>query len=190
MADVQIRRGKGLDVTYDDYMRFINEVFKFQTPESQFENLLPKLYQPHFAPQKSSYVVTEDSEIVAAVGAYDHQISVCGIDIPCRGIGNVAVSSRTRGKGYMKDCMSAALSDMQKEGIALSTLGGRRQRYQYFGYDKAGPSYTFSLVADNVRHTYGTLDAPFDTCFVVTEKDTAVLQLAAVFVSYRKNLPV
>ena len=167
--------GKGTQVSYDDYMALINRVFGFTTPEQMFEGLLPKLYQPHLKPQDSSYVVTEDGQVVAAVGAYDHQIRVCGVDIPCRGIGNVAVAPETRGKGYMISCMNAALQDMVKDGIALSTLGGRRQRYQYFGYDKAGPAYTFYVTSDNLRHTYGTTDAPFDTFVQVQREDTQTI---------------
>ena len=173
MADIYC--GKGTNVSYDAYMTLINEVFGFTTPEQQFEGLLPKLYKPHLAPQDSSYVVTEDGEIVAAVGAFDHAVTVCGQYIPCRGIGNVAVASKARGKGYMKDCMNAALADMVADGIALSTLGGRRQRYQYFSYEKAGTAYYFSVNADNFRHVCGSVDAPFDTLRAVTEGDTQTL---------------
>jgi hypothetical protein len=51
--------------------------------------------------------------------------------------------------------MNLALSDMVRDGIAMSTLGGRRQRYRYFSYEKAGICYTFVLTSDNLRHTYG-----------------------------------
>ena len=137
--ETKIYCGRGRHIPYADYMNCINLVFGFTTPEQKFEGLLPKLYREDRRPQDSNYVVTEDGKLVAAVGAYDHEITVCGIKIPCRGIGNVAVDPETRGKGYMKATMNAALEDMIKEGIALSTLGGRRQRYQYFSYDKAGP---------------------------------------------------
>ncbi len=153
--------GRGRHIPYADCMEFLNLVFGFTTPEEKFEGLLPKLYREDLRPQDSNYVLTEDGRLVAAVGAYDHEITVCGIKIPCRGIGNVAVHPDTRGKGYMKDTMNAALKDMIRDGIAMSTLGGRRQRYQYFSYDKAGPCYTYSVARDNIQHTYGNLDAPY-----------------------------
>lgn len=171
----EIYCGRGTNVSYDEYMTLINRVFGFTTPEQMFEGLLPKLYKPHLAPQESSSVVTEDGVLVAAVGAFDHQISVCGEIIPCRGIGNVAVAPEVRGKGYMKACMHHALADMVADGIALSALGGRRQRYQYFSYEKAGTAYCFSVNADNFRHVFGSTDAPFDTFRVVTEGDTQTL---------------
>lgn len=166
---------KGTHLSFEDYMALINRAFGFTQPEQRFEGLLPKLYAPERRPQDSNYIVTENGMPVAAVGAYDHEITVCGMRIPCRGIGNVAVDSAARGKGYMKACMNAALSDMVKDGIALSTLGGRRQRYQYFSYDKAGPCITFSINPDNLRHTYGTLNPPFDTFAQVTREDVSLI---------------
>ncbi len=165
---------RGHDVRHEDLMALIDQTFGFQTPETQFLGLLPKLYKPEYRPQDANYTVTEDGRPVAAVGAYDHEVTVAGYRIPCRGIGNVAVHADCRGKGYMTLAMEAAVNDMVKDGIALSTLGGRRQRYQYYSYDKCGLCHTFTLTADNIRHTCGTLDAPL--CLrVVTEADDPVI---------------
>ncbi len=150
-----VYRGRGAGVPYDEYITLINEVFGFDGVEQDFRKLLPKLYRPGRAPQNENYVAVEEGVCVAAVGAYSHEIRVCGTIIPCRGIGNVAVARAARGRGYMKDCMRMALTDMVRDGIALSTLGGRRQRYRYFGYEKAGICYTFAVNADNLRHTLG-----------------------------------
>lgn len=152
---MQLFCGLGMQVSNDAFMQLINDAFGFTGTERDFRTLLPKLYRPGRSPQTQNYVVTEDGHLVAAVGAYSHDIKVCGITLPCRGIGNVAVAESARGKGYMKACMTAAMADMVKDGIVLSTLGGRRQRYRYFSYDKAGPCYTFVLYPDNIRHTYG-----------------------------------
>lgn len=178
--ETRIYCGRGNHIPYADYMECINLVFGFTTPEQKFEGLLPKLYNEDRRPQDSNYVVTEDGVIKAAVGAYDHEINVCGITIPCRGIGNVAVHPETRGKGYMKATMNAALEDMVKDGIALSTLGGRRQRYQYFGYDKAGPCYHYSVARDNIRHIYGTLEAPFAVKVIEDASDPLIDGIMAI----------
>lgn len=155
MQGMKVSCSVGTAVPYEEFMALINDVFGFTGTGRDFRTLLPKLYRPGRSPQCENYVVTEDGRCVAAVGAFSHKISVCGITLPCRGIGNVAVASEARGRGYMKDCMHLALSDMVKDGIALSTLGGRRQRYRYFSYEKAGLCYTFVLNSDNLRHTYG-----------------------------------
>ena len=172
--------GRGNHIPYADYMELINVSFSFFKPEQKFEGLLPKLYREEYRPQDQNYVVTEDGVITAAVGAYDHELVVCGRRLPCRGIGNVAVHPDHRSKGYMKDAMNASLRDMITDGIALSTLGGRRQRYQYFGYDKAGPIYHFHISRDNLRHTYGDLTGPFTFREVTDPSDPVIDEIIAL----------
>lgn len=176
----QIYCGRGNHIPYADYMDLINLTFGFATPETQFLGLLPKLYREEYRPQDQNYVVTEDGVLTAAVGAFDHEIVVCGRRLPCRGIGNVAVHPDHRSKGYMKLAMNKSLEDMIADGIVLSTLGGRRQRYQYFGFDKAGPLYQFSISRDNIRHTFGSFDAPYTLREVTDPADPVIREIIAL----------
>jgi hypothetical protein len=56
----------------------------------------------------------------------------------------------------MKILMNMAVDDMVRDGIDLSILGGRRQRYNYFSYEPSGTVYKLSLNNDNMRHCFGT----------------------------------
>ena len=79
----------------------------------------------------------------------------CGTIIPLprhRKRGGCTRGTRTR---LHEGLYAYGSTDMVRDGIALSTLGGRRQRYRYFGYEKAGICYTFAVNADNLRHTLG-----------------------------------
>ncbi len=178
--DTKIYCGRGNHIPYADYMNLINVSFGFFTPETEFLGLLPKCYREHYRPQDQNYVITEDGVLTAAVGAYDHEIIVCGRRLPCRGVGNVAVHPDHRSKGYMKDAMKKSLDDMIEDGIVLSTLGGRRQRYQYFGYDKAGTAYSFSISRDNLRHVYGDLSAPFKARIVTDPADPVIDEILRI----------
>ncbi len=150
-----IYHGRGNESIYDEYMDFINYVFGFNGNNNDFKKLLPKLYRPEDRPVANSYVTVENGKLVAAVGAFDHKLRVCGTELNCRGIGNVAVHPYHRSKGYMKVLMNMALEDMIKDGVDISVLGGRRQRYNYFSYEKTGSTYSFTLNNDNMRHTFG-----------------------------------
>lgn len=143
---------KGNSDTYDEYMDFINYVFGFNGNTKDFKKLLPKLYNREYNPVENNYVIYENKKIVATIGAYDNEIEVCKNKLTCRGIGNVAVHPYHRSQGYMRECMNTAINDMIKDGIHFSALGGRRQRYNYFGFEKTGISYNFSINADNIRH--------------------------------------
>lgn len=154
--DKNIYYGKGYAGLYDDYMDFINYVFGFNGNSSDFKKLLPKLYRPEDDPAGNSYVAVEDGKLKAAVGAFDLDVSVDGEILHTRGIGNVAVHPYARSRGYMRRLMNDAVDDMIRDGIDFSTLGGRRQRYNYFSYDKVGQSVSLSFNSDNMRHTFGS----------------------------------
>lgn len=155
MSNCDIYYGRGTAEMFDDYMDFINYVFGFNGDSSDFKKLLPKLYKYEYEPAVHSYFALEDGKMKSAIGAFDHDISVCGTVLKTRGIGNVAVHPYSRGKGYMKKLMNMALDDMEREGVALSVLGGRRQRYNYFSYDKLGQAVSMSFNSDNMRHVFG-----------------------------------
>ncbi len=155
MENKEVKHIKGDISMQDDYMDFINYVFGFNGSIQDFYKLLPKLYKPEYDPCASSYVTFEGDKIKAAVGSFDMELVVCGEAVKCRGIGNVAVHPFSRSKGYMKKLMELAIEDMIADGVELSVLGGRRQRYNYFSYEKCGPSYSFTVNADNMRHIFG-----------------------------------
>jgi predicted acetyltransferase len=49
--------------------------------------------------------------------------------------------------------MNAAIDDMRKDGMVFSCLGGQRQRYEYFGFSRAGSKYNFIVEEANIKHT-------------------------------------
>ena len=150
-----IYAGRGTENYYDDYMDFINYVFGFNGNRDDFKKLLPKIYRPEDKPVENSYIVAENGKLKAAIGAYDILYNAFGEDVKIRGIGNVAVHPYARSKGYMKLLMNRAVEDMIADGVDMSELGGRRQRYNYFSYDKLGRVYDLKFVNDNFRHTFG-----------------------------------
>lgn len=140
-----------------------------------FYKLLPKLYLEQYSPATHNLIVREGDEIKAAIGLFYNTLTVGNKALKTGGIGNVAVSADCRGKGYMIDCMNLALDDMIKNGTAVSFLGGQRQRYGYFSYDKGGMQYSFSISPKNLHHVFGK---DVDTAFTVTplsENDSASL---------------
>ena len=66
----------------------------------------------------------------------------------------MAAHPRDQGKGYMKALMSRALEACIASGADFSFLSGRRQRYGYFSYEKAGTVITASIDERNLRHCF------------------------------------
>lgn len=169
---------------------FLNYVFGMNGDKTSFYKLLPKLYKPEYRPEDHNYIATEDGRLRAAVGAYPFKLRVAGETLNGIGIGNVAVHPMHRGKGYMKDCMNLALDAIVKEGADFAALGGRRQRYSYFGFEPAGVCGAFSLFKHNLCHVYGTVNDTGYTARVLTAEDSAELEKIKALSGSRAYSPV
>ncbi len=192
MNSENIYAGRGNASMHDEYLDFINYVFGFNGRENDFPKLLPKLYAREDDPAANSYVLTENGRIKAAVGAFDHSMTVCGRELKCRSIGNVAAHPYDKSRGFMKKLMTMAVDDMVRDGVVMSTLGGRRQRYNYFSYEKSGTTYRFSVNADNMRHTFGA-DRTAHHRFEVkklTADDAAALDAIAALIEAQAYCPI
>lgn len=161
MSEPILYKGRGTPEMYDDLMDFLNYVFGFNGNEQDFKKLLPKLYNPECDPSHANYVITENGKLKAAVGAFDSVLKVGDEELVCRGIGNVAVHPYSRSKGYMIECMNMAISDMIKDGVDYSILGGIRQRYNYYGYESIGPAYNVSISGRDINYRFDRANIPF-----------------------------
>ena len=183
MNSENIYAGRGNASMHDEYLDFINYVFGFNGQAQDFPKLLPKLYGREDNPAANSYVLTENGRIRAAVGAFDHSMTVCGRELKCRSIGNVAAHPYDKSRGFMRRLMTMAVDEMVRDGVVMSTLGGRRQRYNYFSYEKSGASYRFSVNADNMRHTFGadrTARHRFEVRRLTAQDDASLDAIAAL----------
>ncbi len=136
---------------YDEAIRFLDAVFAEHRPHD-FSNMLPAIYRPTDEHMRCNYAVRKSGRLAAVVGVFPINWCVGGVALKVAGIGGVAVHPDSRGKGYMKLLMNHAVAEMRGAGYDLSYLGGRRQRYAYFGYEVAGCKYKLTFIRDNVRH--------------------------------------
>lgn len=154
MSDPIIRLSAG---DFDETMRFLNEAFGEHRPHD-FAGMLPSIYQPTDKHMRCNYAVRERGQIAALVGVFPIDWRVGKVSLKVAGIGGVGVHPDFRGRGLMKRLMNHAVDTIGEQGYDLSYLGGRRQRYAYFGYEVAGLSYRLSFNQDNVRHAFAGKD--------------------------------
>lgn len=138
---------------FDELIAFLNRVFSEHGPHD-FATLLPSIYQPTDEAMRCNYAIREGGRLGAVVGVFPIDWRVGGVPLKVAGVGGVSVHPDSRGKGYMKKLMCHAVDEMRREGYDLSYLGGRRQRYAYFGYEVAGTTYDLLYIPDNIRHTF------------------------------------
>lgn len=172
-----------------DLLEMLNEVFFSEDPEENrpdFLSLLPKLYKEKYNPAYNNIVIMEDDKIKGAVGLFPMDVNADGMALKIGGIGNVASTKDSRGKGYMIECMNACLDIMKEDGTDYSVLNGQRQRYGHFGYEPGGYSYSFMVNRGNIDRILGKDAKASYTWKKLTEDDAETVSKALAL--YNKNI--
>ena len=140
---------------FDEAMEVMNLAFG-KSPPADFENLLPKLYRADDGLMGCLYALRRGGRILAAVGVHPLTWKVGAATLPIAGISGVSTHPEFRGQGMMQRLMIHCVGVMKEEGYPLSVLGGQRQRYGYFGYERCGVEVELRLNKSNIRHCFST----------------------------------
>ncbi len=146
--------GPAREQDYEELMAMLDDVFflEDELPRRDFLTLLPKLYKKEYRPWENNYILKEDGVIRAAVGMYVYDVQIAGQMARLGGIGNVAVARDSRRSGYMRRTMDAAMEAMAAAGCSFGFLGGQRQRYNYWGFERGGWALRGHFNRSNLRH--------------------------------------
>lgn len=142
---------------FQDAMDFLNMVFGAYQPHD-FETLLPAIYRPVDEAMRCLHALRESGRIRAIVGLYPMSWQVGDNVIQVAGIGGVSTHPKFRHAGYMRRLMNHCLQSMRDTGCQLSYLGGQRQRYGYYGYERCGHALRYTFTRANLRHACGDAD--------------------------------
>jgi hypothetical protein len=142
---------------FDECVDFCDLVFAGNGGEHAsrggFSTLLPQLYQPDER-MAWQWAIRKRGALVAVVGVFPRTWRVMGESLKVGGIGGVGTHARlSRGSGHMRTLMNHCVATMRADGCHMAVLGGQRQRYQHYGFEKAGLEVTFSISAKNVRYS-------------------------------------
>lgn len=138
---------------FEEAMDFLNLVFSAHAPHD-FARLLPLLYRPIDQHMAHNFAIRQKGRIRAIVGLFPLQWQVGQVALRVAGIGGVSSHPNCRGTGLMQRLMRHCVGQMKEQGFHLSWLGGQRQRYLYFGYEKCGVSLSFSVNKSNLKHCF------------------------------------
>ncbi len=139
---------------------FGNMVFSQTRVPHDFKALLPKTYADgQTGIEEWHYLAKQNGKIVGLVACRPTPLVIAGETLDCGYIGTVSVHLYHRGEGHMKALMKLMLDTERKRGRDMLILGGKRQRYNYFGFERAGTELKWQITPTNIRHTCGELDA-------------------------------
>lgn len=143
---------------YDDIIEHANFVFSYAHCPHEFKTLVPKAYGPDRSMWPNHFIARENGRIRGLVGLLEFNQRVLDVKLHMGFIGTVSVHQYSRGRGHMKKCMAMSTEYALSHGIDLLALGGQRQRYGYYGYEKGGAQYEFEVSATNCRHALGDVE--------------------------------
>ena len=165
---------------YVEIITFINEVFG-----ENFSVILPKTYGPEKHFEEYHQLVKEDGVLTAVIGNYEQDFYIGNTVLKTGCVGSVSVAKSARGKGYMQFLMKKTEEAMRAHQVDIAFLGGLRNRYGFFGFEKSGFTYEFYFNEANIRQTVGWDEDTGVEIRLVTADDPALDELYAL---YRKNV--
>lgn len=139
---------------------FANYVFSHKNRPHDFKRLLPKVYGDHVSAMETAthYVARDEGGIRALVAMLPLDMRVLESTLRLGLVGTVSVHPYARGQGHMKRLMGDMLADARRRNLDMLVLGGQRQRYGYFGFERAGFFLHCVVCRDNLRHVVGDAD--------------------------------
>lgn len=122
--------------------------------ESYFPRILPKIYQnEETAPLH--YLAVDGGRVIGMVASFPTTTVVAGERLNVIGIGTVSTVPDRRSEGNMKRLMDDSVAAAKARGADYLVLGGQRQRYENWGFGKAGMNLSHDFTRSNARHMFG-----------------------------------
>lgn len=151
-SDEIVRLGAG---DFDACVAFLNRVFN-EHGSIDFASMLPATYQPTDEHMGCHLAVRRGGDLAAVVGVFPMTLRMGETALRLAGIGSVSVDPAHRGAGLMRLLMDRAMAETRAGGFHLAWLDGQRQRYAYWGFERAGVRQRFTIRKQSLKH----LDAP------------------------------
>lgn len=139
---------------FEEAINFMNLSFGTTGIPHDFARYLPALYQPTDRDMGYQFALRRDGRICAMAGLFPIVLCIADREIRIAGIGGVSTHPEFRGEGLMTVLMRHCVALMRQQGYPMSYLGGQRQRYLYFGFERCGRELSFTVSKANVRHHF------------------------------------
>ena len=123
-----------------------------RNPDYDFRRTIPKIYKTKIDYSSIHHVVEKGNNFLSICGNLIRDIEIDGSVYKFSIVGTVSTIPSCQGSGFMKVLMHSVDNECKKEGVVFSLLTGERQRYNFFGFEKAGFEYTYSFNRYFLKH--------------------------------------
>ena len=139
---------------FDELLDTMNVCFSHGQERYTFLDTLPAMWRHDDTTMGRHVAIRDGKRVAAAVGIYPLPTRVAGHDVLFATVGNVGTRPEYRKMGYMKALMTESMEELKRIGADVARLGGLRQRYNRYGFEKAGQNFSFTISAKNLRDYY------------------------------------
>ncbi|MCC7147473.1 MAG: GNAT family N-acetyltransferase [Phycisphaeraceae bacterium] len=136
---------------YAELLPYLANAFG-HSPDDWFARNLPVAYRPTDECMRCNYAIRIDGKIAGVVGLFPFEQTLAGRTWRIAGIGGVSTAPWARKLGLMREIMAKVVADIRQDGYPISWLGGQRQRYRYWGWERAGTGIQIRLNRANLTH--------------------------------------
>lgn len=162
---------------FDSLIELVNECFPQNRERGGMLARWPHCYTPRPEKLRNCLIIKDGPKVVSHVKYVDQIVLVEGSEIKVAGISGVATWPTHRRRGFMTQLLNYCIPLMHEEGYAFSDLGGDRQRYGRFGWERAGRQWIFNITSRSLHATEAPVGfevRPYGAC---SEEIDAIIAL-------------
>lgn len=145
MAKIRHPKKSEIDYIFD----MCNRIFRYEKGGWNL-NFIKKQF--HAFDENDILVIEKNGKIVSHLYMKPYQINICGAILKGAEVGGVATEEKYRGRGFASSLLREAIYKMKERGLQISTLGGFRDRYARWGWERGGSSRTYIISDRSVRY--------------------------------------